>query len=160
RGRAADRPRRAPPRRFRRPRAAIRSAQAPRWSCPESARSVKFPLGRPDLPHWRDQQGGGLGALGPPVAPAGVPARVESALAAARAGGGRRLTVAGERGIGKTRLAEAAAERADGFAVVWTWGPAAAGGPALGPWSRVLRVLAGGHAAVARLIADSPFLAA
>jgi hypothetical protein len=38
-------------------------------------------------------------------------------------------------------------------------GPTAAGGAALGPWSRVLRVPPGGHAAVARLIADSPFLA-
>ena len=98
--------------------------------------------------------------LVPLVARAGVLAEVDSALIAARAGRGTLLTVAGEPGIGKTRLAEAAAERADGFAIVWTWGPAAAGGTALGPWSRVLRVLAGGHAAVARLIADSPFLAA
>ena len=101
-----------------------------------------------------------MGALVPLVARAGVLAEVDSALIAARAGRGTLLTVAGEPGIGKTRLAEEAAERADGFAVVWTWGPAAAGGAALGPWSRVLRVLAGGHAAVARLIADSPFLVA
>ena len=40
---------------------------------------------------------------------------------------------------------------------MWTWCPAAAGAAALRPWSRVLRELAGGHAAVARLIADSPF---
>ena len=97
--------------------------------------------------------------LVPLVARAGVLAEVDSALIAARAGRGTLLTVAGEPGIGKTRLAEEAAERADGFAIVWTWGPAA-GDAALGPWSRVLRVLAGGHAAVARLIADSPFLAA
>src|SRR6516225_8400397 len=103
--------------------------------------------------------GGGLGVLVPLVARAGVLAEVDSALIAARAGRGTLLTVAGEPGIGKTRLAEEAAERADGFAIVWTWGPAA-GDAALGPWSRVLRVLAGGHAAVARLIADSPFLAA
>jgi len=94
----------------------------------------------------------------PLVARAGVLAEAGSVLAAARAGRGALLTVAGEPGIGKTRLAEEAAERAEGFEVVWTWG-AAAGGAALGPWSRVLRVLAGGHAAVARLIADSPFLA-
>ena len=98
--------------------------------------------------------------LVPLVARAGVLAEVDSALIAARAGRGTLLTVAGEPGIGKTRLAEEAAERANGFAIVWTWGPAAAGDAALGPWSRVLRVLAGGHAAVARLIADSPFLAA
>ena len=96
----------------------------------------------------------------PLVARAGVLAEVDSALAAARAGRGTLLTVTGEPGIGKTRLAEAAAGRAAGFEVAWTWGPAAAGGAALRPWSRVLRILAGGHAAVARLIADSPFLAA
>ena len=98
--------------------------------------------------------------LVPFVARAGVLAEVDSALAAARAGRGTLLTVTGEPGIGKTRLAEEAAGRAAGFEVVWTWCPAAAGGAALRPWSRVLRVLAGSHAAVARLIADSPFLAA
>jgi AAA ATPase domain len=99
-----------------------------------------------------------VGVLIPLVARAGVLAEVGSVLTAARAGRGALLTVTGEPGIGKTRLAEEAAERAEGFEVVWTWG-AAAGGAALGPWSRVLRVLAGRHAAVARLIADSPFLA-
>jgi hypothetical protein len=99
-----------------------------------------------------------VGVLIPLVARAGVLAEVGSVLTAARAGRGALLTVTGEPGIGKTRLAEEAAERARGFEVVWTWG-AAAGGAALGPWSRVLRVLAGRHAAVARLIADSPFLA-
>ena len=94
----------------------------------------------------------------PLVARAGVLAEVGSVLTAARAGRGALLTVTGEPGIGKTRLAEETAERAEEFEVVWTWG-AAAGGAALGPWSRVLRVLAGRHAAVARLIADSPFLA-
>ena len=102
--------------------------------------------------------GGGVAVLIPLVARAGVLAEAGSALTAARAGRGALLTITGEPGIGKTRLAEEAAERAEGFEVVWTWG-AAAGGAALGPWSRVLRVLAGGHAAVARLIADSPFLA-
>jgi predicted ATPase len=74
----------------------------------------------------------------PLVARAGVLAEVDSALTAARAGRGTLLAVTGEPGIGKTRLAEEAAGRADGFEVVWTWGPAAAGGAALGPWSRVL----------------------
>jgi hypothetical protein len=99
-----------------------------------------------------------VGVLIPLVARAGVLAEVGSVLAAARAGRGALLTITGEPGIGKTRLAEETAERAGEFEVVWTWG-AAAGGAALGPWSRVLRVLAGRHAAVARLIADSPFLA-
>ena len=97
--------------------------------------------------------------LVPLVARAAVLAEVDSALTAARAGRGALLTVTGEPGIGKTRLAEEAAGRATGFEVVWTWGPAAAGGAALGPWSRMLRILAGGHAAVARLVANSPFLA-
>jgi len=96
----------------------------------------------------------------PLVARAGVLAEVDSVLTAARAGRGALLTVTGEPGIGKTRLAEEAAGRAAGFEIIWTWCPAAAGGAALRPWSRVVRVLAGRHAAVARLIADSPFLAA
>ena len=101
-----------------------------------------------------------MGVLIPLVARAGVLAEVGSVLTAARAGRGALLTVTGEPGIGKTRLAEEAAGQADGFEVIWTWCPAAAGGAALRPWSRVVRVLAGGHTAVARLIADSPFLAA
>jgi len=60
--------------------------------------------------------------LVPLVARAGVLAEVDSALIAARAGRGTLLTVAGEPGIGKTRLAEEAAERADGFAIVWPRG--------------------------------------
>jgi AAA ATPase domain len=68
--------------------------------------------------------------------------------------------VTGEPGIGKTRLAEAAADRAAGFEVIWTWCPSAAGGAPLRPWSRVVRTLAAGHAAAARLVAGSPFLAA
>ena len=39
----------------------------------------------------------------------------------------------GEPGIGKTRLAEAAADRAAGFEVIWTWCPSAAGGAPLRP---------------------------
>ena len=96
----------------------------------------------------------------PLVARAGVLAEVDSVLAAARAGRGELLMVTGEPGIGKTRLAEEAARRADGFEVIWTWCPAAAGAAALRPWSRLLRIVAGGHAAVARLISDSPFLTA
>jgi tetratricopeptide (TPR) repeat protein len=96
----------------------------------------------------------------PLVARAGVLAEAGSVLTAARGGRGALLTITGEPGIGKTRLAEEAAAQADGFEVIWTWCPAAAGGAALRPWSRVVRVLAGGHTAVARLIADSPFLAA
>jgi hypothetical protein len=101
-----------------------------------------------------------VAVLIPLVARAGVLAEAGSVLTAARGGRGALLTITGEPGIGKTRLAEEAAAQADGFEVIWTWCPAAAGGAALRPWSRVVRVLAGGHTAVARLIADSPFLAA
>jgi hypothetical protein len=73
--------------------------------------------------------------------------------------------VTGEPGIGKTRLAEAAADRsragpAGAFEVIWTWCPSAAGGAPLHPWSRVVRILANGHTAAARLVDGSPFLAA
>jgi AAA ATPase domain len=118
--------------------------------------------------------------LFPLVARAEVLAEADSVLAAARSGRGALVTVTGEPGIGKTRLAEAVADRArteqagtgqagtekagtervEAFEVVWTWCPAAAGGAALGPWSRVVRLLAGGHAAAARLVDSSPFLAA
>jgi hypothetical protein len=100
------------------------------------------------------------GVLYPLVARAGALAEVDSVLAAARAGRGTLVAVTGEPGIGKTRLAEAAADRAAGFEVIWTWCPSAAGGAPLRPWSRVVRTLAAGHAAAARLVAGSPFLAA
>jgi len=105
--------------------------------------------------------------LFPLVARAGVLAEADAVLAAARAGRGALVTVTGEPGIGKTRLAEAVADRAraragqdEAFEVIWTWCPAAAGGAPLRPWSRVVRLLAGGHAAAARLVDGSPFLAA
>ena len=53
-----------------------------------------------------------MAVLIPLVARAGVLAEVGSVLTAARAGRGALLTVTGEPGIGKTRLAEEAAERA------------------------------------------------
>ena len=74
-----------------------------------------------------------MGVLIPLVARAGVLAEVDSVLTAARAGRGTLLTVTGEPGIGKTRLAEEAAGRAEGFEVVWTWGAAAAVAPR---WAR------------------------
>ena len=103
--------------------------------------------------------------LFPLVARAGVLAEVDSVLAGARAGRGALVTVTGEPGIGKTRLAEAVADqagadRAGAFEVIWTWCPAAAGGAPLRPWSRVVRMLASRHAAASRLVDGSPFLAA
>jgi DNA replication protein DnaC len=74
------------------------------------------------------------GVLYPLVARARALAEVDSVLAAARAGRGALVAVTGEPGIGKTRLAEAAADRATGFEVIWTWCPSAAGGAPLRPW--------------------------
>jgi hypothetical protein len=103
----------------------------------------------------------------PLVARAGALAEIDAVLTAARAGRGALVTVTGEPGIGKTRLAEAVADlagagraQAEAFEVIWTWCPAAAGGAPLRPWSRVVRLLAGDHAAAARLVDGSPFLAA
>jgi len=94
----------------------------------------------------------------PLVARAEVLAEVDAVLTAARAGQGALVMVTGEPGIGKTRLAEAVADRALKFEVIWTWCPAAAGGAPLRPWSRVVRLLAGGHAVAAQLVDGSPFL--
>jgi hypothetical protein len=106
-----------------------------------------------------------MGVLYPLVARARALAEVDSVLADARAGRGALVAVTGEPGIGKTRLAEAAADRsragpAGVFEVIWTWCPSAVGGAPLHPWSRVVRILANGHAAAARLADGSPFLAA
>ncbi len=78
--------------------------------------------------------------LFPLVARAGALAEVDAVLTAARAGRGALVTVTGEPGIGKTRLAEAVADlagagrprpgaghavtgRAADFEVIWTWCP-------------------------------------
>jgi hypothetical protein len=108
------------------------------------------------LPHWQDRGGVVIGVLYPLVARAGALAEVDSVLAAARAGRGALAALTGEPGIGKTRLAEAAADRAAGFEIIWTWCPSAAGGAPLRPWSRVVRALAASHAAAAQLVAGSP----
>ncbi len=99
------------------------------------------------------------------LARAKVLAELDSVLASARAGRGALVMVTGEPGIGKTRLAEAVADQArtsqaEAFEVIWTWCPAASGGAPLRPWSRVVRMLASGHVAAARLVDGSPFLSA
>ena len=66
-----------------------------------------------------------------------------SALAQARSGQGALFLVAGDAGIGKTRLAEAVAEAAadHGDTVLWgsAWEPG--GAPAYWPWAQVIREL-------------------
>lgn len=71
-------------------------------------------------------------------------ARLRAGLAAAREARGSAILVAGEAGIGKTRLVEelaAIAER-DGALVLWGAAWDGGGAPALWPWAQVLRRLA------------------
>ncbi|SNS96329.1 Transcriptional regulatory protein, C terminal [Geodermatophilus saharensis] len=70
---------------------------------------------------------------------------VDEALAGTASGRGRVVLVAGEPGIGKTRLAEEAARRARGSGVTVAWGRSDqdAGAPPFWPWTQVLRDLLG-----------------
>jgi DNA-binding SARP family transcriptional activator len=63
------------------------------------------------------------------------------ALAATVAGRGRLVLLAGEPGVGKTRLAEELARRADGAAVAWGRCGEEPGAPPFWPWTQVLRGL-------------------
>ena len=71
-------------------------------------------------------------------------AALDGVLAGARGGLGRVVLVAGEPGIGKTRLAEEAARRAAaaGMGVAWGRCHEGDGAPALWPWAQVVRQLA------------------
>ena len=71
-------------------------------------------------------------------------AALDGILADARGGRGRVVLVAGEPGIGKTRLAEEAARRAAaaGMGVAWGRCHEGDGAPALWPWAQVVRQLA------------------
>ncbi|HTV99769.1 MAG TPA: BTAD domain-containing putative transcriptional regulator [Streptosporangiaceae bacterium] len=71
-------------------------------------------------------------------------AALEGILAGARGGLGRVALVAGEPGIGKTRLAEEAARRAAAAGMQVAWGRCheGDGAPAFWPWAQVVRQLA------------------
>jgi len=76
---------------------------------------------------------------------------IDETLRAMQEGSGRLILVAGEAGIGKTRLADAAAERArrSGFQVAWGRCWESGGPPAYWPWVQVLRtILRDGYPAV------------
>ncbi|MDQ4134534.1 MAG: AAA family ATPase [Actinomycetota bacterium] len=70
-------------------------------------------------------------------------ARLEGVLAAAAGGRGGAMLVAGEPGIGKTRLVEEAVTRAEAAGMVAAWGAGLEGGgtPAYWPWVGVVRSL-------------------
>ncbi len=92
--------------------------------------STPSPVGNPADP----------GALVGRAAPLQV---VDRALAGTAAGRGRVVLVAGEPGIGKTRLAEEATRRAQDSGMVVAWGRSDqdAGAPPFWPWTQVLRTL-------------------
>ncbi len=70
-------------------------------------------------------------------------AELDAALAEACTGRGRLFFIAGEPGIGKTRLAEAAASLGAAQGMVPLWGRAweSAGAPAYWPWTQLVRTL-------------------
>ena len=122
---------------------------------PASAGGVRDRLGG-----GRPGRGGGAVAAAtdePLVGRGAELARCEALLAAADGGEARVLAVAGEAGIGKTRLATAVADdaRARGGDVLW--GRAVADAAPFAPWQPVLRALRGAarqDADLARLAGD------
>jgi AAA ATPase domain len=91
-------------------------------------------------------------------------AELEAGLVETRSGRGRLFFIAGEPGIGKTRLAEAVAARAAGHGMIPLWGRAweSAGAPAFWPWTQLLRSLTGtrdSEALSTELGAGAPWLA-
>src|SRR5919201_6395658 len=92
-----------------------------------------------------DRAGGGpgVGARGPLVGRRAELRELSAALAGARAGQGALFLLAGDAGIGKTRLAEAivdeAAERGD--TVLWGGAWEAGGAPPYWPWVQAIREL-------------------
>ena len=74
---------------------------------------------------------------------------LDTALADARSGHRELILIAGESGIGKTRLAEVAADRAEALGMLVLWGRCweAGGAPAFFPWTQLLRGLLRARAA-------------
>ena len=72
-------------------------------------------------------------------------AELDRALAAARAGRGHLFLIAGEPGIGKTRVSEAIADRGaeEGMLAIWGRAWETGGAPSYWPWVQALRTLIG-----------------
>ncbi len=98
--------------------------------------------------------GGGLPLVGRDE----VLADVRAAVDQARASHGGLVLVAGEAGIGKTRLATEALNQAQGFRMVWSWCASDPAGGSFRPWLQVVRGLAAADAQAARVVATSPWL--
>ena len=88
-------------------------------------------------------------------------ADLDEALARAASGRGNLVLLSGEPGIGKTRLAEELAERAEatGATVCWARAWEVEGAPPLAPWLQVVRACAPDSDALASAAADDPELA-
>jgi predicted ATPase len=80
---------------------------------------------------------------------------LQDRLASARAGSGHLVLVCGSAGIGKTRLVEELAARADGVQVGWGAAIDDAGMPPLWPWIRAVRDMPAPRAAVASVAAGA-----
>jgi predicted ATPase len=85
---------------------------------------------------------GGRGSALPLVGREQVLADLAAALDQARASRGGLVLITGEPGIGKTRLAEEAVERAGDFSTVWCWCAADAASGSFRPWLQIARELA------------------
>jgi len=85
-------------------------------------------------------------------------AELDAVLTLATAGRGELVLIAGEAGIGKTRLAEMAAERAHamGMQVAWAGCWEAGAAPAFWPWRQLIREIAGDRAETANTPAGEP----
>ncbi len=81
-------------------------------------------------------------------------------LSQGRTGAGGLVLVTGEPGIGKTRVAEELARRAEGFSVHWAWCTSERTTASLRPWSLIVRTLVGRNTEVAARVQESPHLQA